>query len=117
MGIQNPHPFVFFTGDINMSESEPKAIATDLALMTSAWKMRLWAYFSDKHSLEQISQPGYFSKCVPNIIPGNFVFINDKDGNFAIRVFAMTEMRDEETGDVIADPKKFKPQYYLRKSD
>jgi hypothetical protein len=72
---------------------QPRADAQDLALIASAWKSRVFFYTSQKYTLEQIESLNFFEKSRPNILEGNFIFINSSDGKAAVRVFRI----DEET--------------------
>lgn len=74
-----------------MTDNPPMGDPLDLALMCSARKARIFFYMSTEHTLREICDPGYFQNCKDNILPGNFIFINDKEGKAAVRVVAFEE--------------------------
>ena len=97
-----------------MPNNTPKAVAQDLALISGAWKSRVFFYMSELHTLEQISEPSYFEQCKSVILPGNFVYINDKDGRVAIRAFSITKP-DEDLDKL--EKKRFKAEIHLVKPE
>lgn len=72
----------------------PRADAQDLALVASTWKSRIFFYVSTKFNLEQIESLNFFDSARPNIVDGNFVFINSADGKATIRVIRIDKNTD-----------------------